>query len=303
MLDFNIELTRGRFDIDISYADRFGVLGIFGPSGSGKTTLLHSLAGLLTPDRGRIDFAGQTLYDSASRTNVPACRRPVGLVFQDHRLFPHKTVRGNLCYGMRRGEESRFSIDDISRMLEIEHLLDRCARKLSGGQAARVALARAILASPKLLLLDEPFAGLDIRLKNRLLPLLLRVRRRLDLPMVVVSHDFDVHATLADRLLAVADGRAVGRGDIFDLVQNPRTLPLLDGHTISSSLRLTVVEHRPAEGFTLMRNIGRRGPIIKTRPEPALPVGATVDATLPSGEVVLALDSLPLGRSIFRQRR
>jgi molybdate transport system ATP-binding protein len=209
MLDFNIQLGRGRFNLKAAYRGEFEILGVFGPSGSGKTTLLHALAGLASPDGGHIRFKGETYFDRQKNLSVPVHRRPIGLVFQEHRLFPHKTVLGNLRYGLPRKDKPQFPLMEIAQLLEIDHLLDRRSRSLSGGQSARVALARAILASPKLLLLDEPFSSLDIRLKKRLIPLLVRVQQELDLPMIFVSHDLDVLSKLTDQCLEMDNGSVV----------------------------------------------------------------------------------------------
>jgi molybdate transport system ATP-binding protein len=209
MLDLDLHYARGSFDLEIAHRFGEGVTGICGPSGSGKSTLLALVAGLLSPRRGSIRFDGQILADRAQRVFVPAHRRRFGLVFQDGRLFPHQTVRANLLYGWRglAPAQRRFTLAGVSELLEIGAFLDRRPDQLSGGERQRIALGRALLFSPRLLLLDEPLSSLDTRLKAQILPFLKRVRDETHLPMLYVSHAPDEVAYIADQVLQIENGR------------------------------------------------------------------------------------------------
>ena len=209
MLDLALEFRRPKFTLQVATEVGAGATGIFGPSGCGKSTLLALIAGLLKPDRGSIVFQGDVLADTARGVFVPAWRRHIALVFQDGQLFPHLNVRENLLYGFERCAPKlrRFELDAVLELLEIGDLLQRRPRQLSGGQRQRVALGRALLYSPRMLLLDEPLASLDERLKAQILPFLVRVKRETEIPMLFVSHVRSELDFLVDRTLAMADGR------------------------------------------------------------------------------------------------
>ena len=209
MLDLALEFKRPKFTLQVATEVGAGATGIFGPSGCGKSTLLALVAGLLKPDRGSIVFQGDVLADTARGVFVPAWRRRIALVFQDGQLFPHLNVRDNLLYGFQRcaPQLRRFELDAVLGLLEIGNLLQRRPRQLSGGQRQRVALGRALLYSPRMLLLDEPLAALDDRLKAQILPFLVRVKRETKIPMLYVSHARSELDFLVDRTLAMADGR------------------------------------------------------------------------------------------------
>jgi molybdate transport system ATP-binding protein len=188
MLDIDIELQRGQFRRHVTIHDDARVLALVGPSGAGKTSVLNAIAGLVRPQRGRIAVGERVLYDSAARIDVPAHRRRIGYVFQDARLFPHLNVRGNLSYGRHGSRNTSFHFDDVVALLGIETLLERQPRNLSGGEAQRVAIGRALLAQPSLLLFDEPLSALDHARREELIPYLQRVRDEVRLPMLYVSH-------------------------------------------------------------------------------------------------------------------
>lgn len=188
MLEIDIELRRGEFRRRVAIRDAARVLALVGPSGAGKTSVLNAIAGLLRPQHGRIAVAGRVLYDSAARIDLPAHRRRVGYVFQDARLFPHLDVRGNLRYGRHGERDAGFRFDDVVALLGIGALLARRPRNLSGGEAQRVAIGRALLAQPSLLLFDEPLSALDRARREELIPYLQRVRDEIRLPMLYVSH-------------------------------------------------------------------------------------------------------------------
>jgi molybdate transport system ATP-binding protein len=190
------------------------VTALFGPSGSGKTSIVNMVAGLMTPDRGRIEVNGTLLFDSGTRFNHPPHRRGIGYVFQDGRLFPHLTVARNLDYG-RRMYRLPYDPDAQARivaLLDIARLLDRRPGNLSGGERQRVAIGRALLMQPRLLLLDEPLASLDARRKREIFPYLLRLRDETAVPMIYVSHQPGEVRRIATTVVRIDDGNVTGVG-------------------------------------------------------------------------------------------
>lgn len=208
---------QGGFSLSADFAAPVpGVTVLFGPSGAGKSTLLKLVAGLGRLQAGRISFDGEVLEDAdGAHRRLAAHQRDIGMVFQDARLFPHLTVRGNLEYAARRAPKDRVQpeLEEIAQQVEIADLLDRAVGKLSGGERSRVALARALLSAPRLLLLDEPFAALDGRLRRAFVAMLVRLARERALPMMVVTHLIDDAVELADHVVAVAGGAVVAAGE------------------------------------------------------------------------------------------
>ena len=214
MLRVDVSRQLGQFHLHASFASEGRVTGLFGASGAGKTSLINIIAGLLPPDRGTIAIDGETLDDTTSRLHVPAHRRRIGYVFQDARLFPHLDVGRNLDYGRRM---NRLTDDPAHRarvtdLLDIGGLLDRRPGQLSGGERQRVALGRALLAQPRLLLLDEPLGSLDEERKVEILPYLVRLRDEAGIPMVYVSHDAAEMRQLATQVVMLRRGRVVAFG-------------------------------------------------------------------------------------------
>ncbi len=211
MLSFDLDFRRGGFAINAAAQLGAGATAIYGPSGCGKSTLLALLAGLLAPHRGTVRFRDELLVDTDRGVFVPAWRRHFALVFQDGQLFPHLSVRDNLLYGFRRREagERRLQLDHVLELLEISPLVARRPAQLSGGERQRVALGRALLCSPRLLLMDEPLASLDERLKRQILPFLRRVKDDTGIPVLYVSHAMAEVDYLADRTLLLEEGRLV----------------------------------------------------------------------------------------------
>ena len=191
LIDCRFELHMGQFHIEPSFQSDASVIGLFGASGSGKTSILHAIAGLNTPRSGIIKIQGQTWFDSGQKINLSTQKRHVGLVFQDAQLFPHKTVKQNLLFSFKHlsQQERHFEADYIIELLKLGHLLQRMPIKLSGGEKQRVALGRALLYSPKLLLLDEPLSALDANHKAEIIPFFQKVKEELKIPMIYVSHD------------------------------------------------------------------------------------------------------------------
>jgi molybdate transport system ATP-binding protein len=212
-LSVDVETSLGDFTLSVRFAASGRVTALFGDSGAGKTTVVNLIAGLLTPARGRIALDDTVFVDTATDVAIPAHRRGVGYVFQEGRLFPHLSVRGNLTYGVRfaRGRPGP-TLDEIAKLLGIGALLDRRPGDLSGGEKQRVAIGRALLSAPRLLLMDEPLASLDRRRKEEILPYIERLRDELRLPIVYVSHSADEVARLADDVVVLEGGTVAAHG-------------------------------------------------------------------------------------------
>jgi molybdate transport system ATP-binding protein len=204
-MSFEVALRRRRGDREIGtgFAAEGGIVALFGPSGAGKTTILEMVAGLLKPDFGRIVVAGETLFDHETGIDIATRQRRAGYVFQDGRLFPHMKVRANLLYGHRAG--AWMGLDEAVDFLGIAHLLDRWPATLSGGEAQRVAIGRALLSDPRFLLMDEPLGGLDAARREEIMRVIERIRDSLALPILYVSHDRAEVERLAARIVAVGD--------------------------------------------------------------------------------------------------
>lgn len=209
-ISFEARLRLGSFRLDATFAGTGRVVALFGPSGSGKTTILKLIAGLLRPDEGRIVLDGRVVFDSAAGVDLPARKRRVGLVFQDGLLFPHLTVRQNLLYGTwarRLSDSARF--DRTVAVLDIARLLGRAPRHLSGGERQRVAIGRALLSDPAMLLMDEPVTAIDQERRGEILPYLETLTRETTMPMIYVSHAMAEIERLAEQIVYVRDGKTM----------------------------------------------------------------------------------------------
>jgi molybdate transport system ATP-binding protein len=216
MLRVDITKKLGEFSLAASFESEGRVTGLFGASGAGKTSLINMIAGLLTPDRGTITVDGETLDDTSARLHIPPYRRHIGYVFQDARLFPHLNVRQNLDYGrrMNRIAEDPAQRRRVTELLDIGHLMNRRPGKLSGGERQRVALGRALLSKPRLLLLDEPLGSLDEGRKVEILPYFARLRDEAGIPMIYVSHDAAELRQLATQIVMLQQGRVTTIGGV-----------------------------------------------------------------------------------------
>jgi molybdate transport system ATP-binding protein len=207
VIHLDIGLVQGSFTLEAAVDIDAPAAALFGPSGAGKTTILDAIAGLRVPQRGSIAVDGRVLFSAADRINVPPYHRRIGYVPQDVALFPHMNVRRNLLYGRHPGVSP--DLARVVSILEIDRLVDRRVTDLSGGERQRVALGRALMSGPSLLLLDEPLAAVDVPLRRRILPYLQRVRDELRVPIVYVSHDREEIAQLTDVVIHIENGRIV----------------------------------------------------------------------------------------------
>lgn len=203
--DVDVRVRLGAQELGAAFQTGEGLTLLFGPSGAGKTTILNMVAGLTRPDAGHVRVGGETLFDHAAGINIPAHRRRLGFVFQDARLFPHMKVRANLLYGWKlvRPADRWIALDEVTAFLGIGGLLDREPRTLSGGEAQRVAIGRALLSGARALLMDEPLAALDPERSAEIMRVIERVRDELKLPILYVTHDRDEAARLATHRIEV----------------------------------------------------------------------------------------------------
>ena len=227
MLSVDLSHGQGGFSLDARFECGAGVTALFGRSGAGKTTLINAIAGLVRPGKGRIVFDGETLFDSTRNINVRAGRRRFGYVFQEGRLFPHYTVQQNLTYShwFDRGLHSERDFTHVVELLGIGELLQRRPAQLSGGEKQRVAIGRALLAKPRLLLLDEPLASLDAQRKDEILRYLRLLRDEMRIPMVYVSHVVEEVLEIADQVVLLASGRVVASGSVEEVMGRPDLRP------------------------------------------------------------------------------
>jgi molybdate transport system ATP-binding protein len=298
--EVDVALPLDRFDLEVAWRSDGGVTALFGPSGSGKTSLLEVIAGLRHHARGRVVFDGRPWLDSAAGIALPPERRSVGYVPQHGLLYPHKDVRGNLLAGAaraaRKGPDGGASFGAVVELLELGPLLGQSVATLSGGERQRVALGRALCSGPGMLLLDEPLAALDLPLRRRLLPFLRRVRRELDVPMLLVSHDPVEVQALADHLLALHRGRIVARGAPGRVLADPAVFPLTGDGGYENVLPGRVTG-RPAEdrdhregGPAVVRLAGGTELVVGHWDGVVSPGGTDVLVQVPAADVLLATE-------------
>lgn len=277
----------GDFSLDAAFTSDGGVTALFGRSGSGKTSLVRIIAGLTRPKEGRVQLGDDVLVDTSRRLFVPPHRRRFGYVFQEARLFPHLTVRQNLAYGRWFAPKSARTEnpDRIVDLLGISDLLDRQPENLSGGEKQRVAIGRALLASPRLLLMDEPLAALDEERKAEILPYLERLRDEVGIPIVYVSHSVAEVARLADRVVLMAGGRIEAIGPASDVLGGPRLASATERREAGSVLTGHVETRDTAHGLATIRLDGGAAILV---PGAAVSPGETVRMRIPARDVMVA---------------
>jgi len=289
MIEIDIEKRLGAFVLGAQFtAPDTGITALFGRSGTGKTTIVNALAGLLRPDRGRIAVGGEVLFDAEHGINVPPERRGFGYVFQEGRLFPHYSVRGNLLYGQKRAvaSDSGPGFDAVVELLGIGDLLGRRPADLSGGEKQRVAIGRALLARPRLLLMDEPLASLDAPRKGEILPFIERLRDELKLPVFYVSHEMDEIMRLADLLVLLGDGKVAAVGPVEELTSRLDLWPLTGRYESGSVIRTVLRGHDATYGLSELAFPGGRLRVTKIN----LPLGTPIRVRIRARDVVLATE-------------
>ena len=294
MLSVAVEHRFGSFALDAAFESAGGLTALFGRSGAGKTTLINAIAGLLRPERGHIVVDGEVLTDTEHGIFVPARRRRIGYVFQEGRLFPHLSVRQNLLYGRwfapkggRTGE-----VELIVDLLGIGALLDRRPALLSGGEKQRVAIGRALLARPRLLVMDEPLASLDEARKTEILPYIERLRDEAGVPIVYVSHQVAEVARLATTMVVLSEGRVAAIGPTASIMGRIDLFPLTGRAEAGAILATRVAGHDPNFGLTTLRAAAGELRV----PYLDLPVGAALRVRIRARDVMIALQP-PAGLS------
>ncbi|MDZ4142101.1 MAG: molybdenum ABC transporter ATP-binding protein [Methylotenera sp.] len=288
-LRFHHQRQSFTLDIDATLPDH-GAVGVYGASGAGKSTLLAMMAGFIQPDTGRFTIAGECLFDSAQSINVPVHQRRIGMVFQDSRLFPHLTVRDNLHYGFNllATKARRFDLPKIVELLEIGQLLTQKPHQLSGGEKQRVALGRALLASPRLLLLDEPLASLDVRLKRQILPFLRRIKDETHTPMIYVSHAIDEILYLTSQIAMLDNGKILASGPFNQVIHDESILALAQTLGLENVLHTEVLAHYPEHGYTSTK-IGTQQlniPLIEAN------IGSTTTVNIAAAHIAIATQKI-----------
>ncbi|MFH1554150.1 MAG: molybdenum ABC transporter ATP-binding protein [Pseudomonadota bacterium] len=280
-------LKLGDFTLDARFASHAGVTALFGPSGSGKSTLVNIIGGLIRPDHGRVVFDDVVLVDTARGIHVPKHKRRFGYVFQEARLFPHLSVRRNLLFGrwfapasLRAG-----NLGQVVDLLGIDHLLDRRPDALSGGEKQRVAIGRALLSEPRLLLMDEPLAALDEARKAEILPYLERLRDETRIPIVYVSHSLAEVSRLASTIVVLADGRTVALGSADQVLTQPDLVAATGRAESGAVIEAKVASHDPAHHMSVLDT----GSGLMRVPFCDQPPGTSVRVRLPARDVMISL--------------
>lgn len=293
ILDVDVEHRQGNFTLQARFSAGEGLTALFGPSGSGKTTLIQMVAGLVKPQQGTIRFAGTVWSDAAHGIFLPPHRRRIGYVFQEGRLFPHLTVRQNLLYATRflpdARARSRDNLTRIAALLRIAPLLDRRPQALSGGEKQRVALGRALMAEPRLLLMDEPLSALDEALKAEILPDLERIRDVEGIPILFVSHAVAEITRLATRVISINKGRIVSRAPALiagtaETASRDTASPVEGGRITGSFLDATVTAHLPADDLTVAQSSAGTLYLRRLAVEP----GTALRVHVPATDIILA---------------
>lgn len=296
MIDVEIEQRLGAFELKVAFRAEAPIVGLFGRSGSGKTSVVNALAGTSRPHRGHVVINGVTLFDSARGIDLPPDKRRLGYVFQDGLLFPHLDVEANLMYGLHRAPAAARVIDPahVVQLLGLKSLLHRLPDKLSGGEKQRVAIGRALLAQPRLLLMDEPLASLDVPRQSEVLRYIEQLRDDLHIPIVYVSHAVAEITRLADTVVLLADGKALASGPVDEVMGRIDLRPHTGRYESGSVLETVVAAHDLTYGLTTLHFEG--GELVVPNVE-AL-VGERVRVRIRARDVSLAL-ARPPGLSVL----
>ncbi|HEX7270860.1 MAG TPA: molybdenum ABC transporter ATP-binding protein [Casimicrobiaceae bacterium] len=296
MIDVEVTRRVGAFELDVAFQAEAPIVGLFGRSGSGKTTLVNALAGVARPQRGRIVVNGETLFDSTRGIDLAPERRRLGYVFQDDLLFPHLKVEANLLYGYRRAPAGARVIDEghVIELLGLRSLLQRLPDALSGGEKQRVAIGRALLAQPRLLLMDEPLASLDVQRRDEVLRYIELLRDDLHIPIVYVSHSVAEITRLADTVVLLSDGKSIASGTVEEVMGRVDLRPQTGRYEAGAVLDAVVAAHDIDYGLTTLRFAGG----VLTVPSVEGLVGERIRVRIRARDVSLAL-TRPTGVSIL----
>ena len=295
MLKICVQRRLTEFMLDVDVTCRYPVTAVYGPSGAGKTSLLNMVAGLLRPKKGEIALDGRTLFATTASIDLPPEQRSIGYVLQDDLLFPHLTVAANLRFGydQLKPEERQCDFGQIVDLLDIWELLPRYPERLSGGERQRVALGRALLRSPALLLMDEPLASLDQGLKSRIIPYLRHVKRELQIPILYVTHSVAEILELTGQVIVLQRGQVIAHGDFFRIISQPRVMPLVEEHGFENVLKGETVGSQFADGTSWVRFFNQNLLV----PHHGLPDGKQLFLGVRANDIALSR-SLPDGISI-----
>jgi len=298
MLRVQLVKRRGDFQLDVDFcAPVPGITALFGRSGCGKSTIISLIAGLLAPDQARVQICDDTLVDTGRHISVDARHRRIGVVFQDARLFPHQSVLQNLQYGAKRvprGTPAPIRFDDVISMLGLETLTARRPHQLSGGEKQRVALGRALLSQPRLLLLDEPLASLDLARREEVLPYFERLRDSLSIPIVYVSHQFDEVLRLATRVVLLGNGKLLAEGELASVSRHPALREIVGPDAVGAVMQGSV-EGTDDAGLTRVR-VGD-AELVVDEPAPSNTPGQRIQIQVLARDVIVAA-SRPAGLSV-----
>lgn len=307
VLSLDIERSVEDFNLHAAFDLGPGITTLFGPSGAGKSMVLDAIAGLVTPKKGKITLGERTLFDAERNINLTPEKRRIGYVFQHGRLFPHLTVEANLLYGVRFVPDDTLQINfsEVVRVLGIDGLLARRTHDLSGGESQRVAIGRALMTSPELLLMDEPLASLDPARRLEILPFIERLRDAFDIPVIYVSHSLDEVIRLADTALVLQDGRVIARGDAEDILNRQDLRPIfgLADPTRRLTAPQTILSCKVAEhdrAFELTRLHGQGLSFWVPRME--RPIGSTLRLQVRATDVALSTEE-PENTSVLNRFR
>jgi len=294
MLQVDVERRLGDFTVKAQFTSDAGITALFGRSGAGKSSVINMVSGLLKPDHGHIVVKDRVLFDSAAGIDLPPWKRRMGYVFQAGHLFPHLTVRRNLLYGrwFTPVNDRHLNFERVVRLLDLDHLLERRPYSLSGGEKQRVAIGRALLANPLLLLMDEPLASLDILMKNEILPYIERLNE-MGIPILYVSHSLEEVARLADTLILLAKGRVTANGKVDEILSRMDLWTQDDESDRGTVLSTRVASHDRESQLT---HLAVRGGELQI-PFVDIPIGLTVRVWIRARDVILATET-PRGLSV-----
>jgi molybdate transport system ATP-binding protein len=287
ILDVDVRHERDDFTLQARFQSEERLTALFGPSGAGKTTLVNAIGGLVRPDWGRIVVEGRVLVDTRQGIFLPKHKRRIGYVFQEGRLFPHLNVRQNLLFGRRftPRPERKASVGGVVDLLGIGHLLDRQPSTLSGGEKQRVAIGRALLTDPQLLLMDEPLASLDEARKAEIYPYIERLRDEGDVPMVLVSHSVAEIARLATSIVVLSEGQVAASGPASEILRHTSLFPQAGPAEAGALIDACVLRHEEAFALTVLQ--ARAGTL--TIPRLKRPIGAPLRVRLRARDIILSL--------------